>query len=287
MFDPLKSRGENYTWINELWEDSVFVTFINELKTFYKQFFIKLLKWIERTLMFLTTGHIRTFSEITEFCVKNGFGKGMAKYIGVLYFMKFIALPLVWGTFKAGKNFWNNIYDKDNGFWAEDTEELLKRAYGKAFEPWTKLLGGDVTQLVPWNWLWDDLLNKTDEAARQEIKSRFESKLNQLQEQGKITKKQADELTAVFMLNGTITLEDIRNVLKNNGTPSTTGTTDTTVVDKDIKKFKDFIKTSWGPEYNDTDKFTKEGDIYVVDVKGLGRFKYQYNGTTFIKTTTN
>jgi hypothetical protein len=224
LFSPLKSRGENYTWINEMWEDSVFVTFINELKTFYKQFFIKLLKWIERTLMFLTTGHIRTLSEITEFCVKNGVAPGIKKYIGVLYFMKFMVLPSVLGTLKAGKNFYNNIYDKDDGFWAEDTEALLKRAYEEAFEPWTKLLGGDVTQLVPWNWLWDDVLNKTDEAARQEIENYFEIRLNQIKEQFNLTQKQVDELKAVFILNGTITVEDIRKVL-NPDTPSTTGTT--------------------------------------------------------------
>ena len=245
LFDPLKSRGENYTWINEMWEDSVFVTFINEVKTFYKQFFIKLFKWIERTLMFLTTGHIRTFSEITEFCVKNGIGKGLLKYIGVLYFMKFIVLPSVWGTFKAGKNFWNNIYDKDNGFWAEDTEELLKRAYGEAFEPWTKLVGGDVTQLVPWNWLWDDLLNKTDEAARQEIENAFERTLNQMQIKYKLNQKQVDELEAVLKLNGTITIEDIKKIL-NPDTPSTTGTTDTTVVDDDnMILFQSFIKNKY------------------------------------------
>jgi hypothetical protein len=69
--------------------------------------------------------------------------------------------------------------------------------------------------------------------------------------------------------------------------PSTTGTTDTTVVDEDIKKFKDFIKTSWGTDYNDTHLFTKEGDIYVVDVRKKGRFKYKYNGTTFEKTRKN
>ena len=63
--------------------------------------------------------------------------------------------------------------------------------------------------------------------------------------------------------------------------------TKTTFEDKDIKKFKDFIKTAWGTDYNDTHLFTKEGDIYVVDVKNKGKFKYKYNGTTFIRTKTN
>jgi len=240
LFNPLKSRGENYTWINEMWEDSVFVTFINELRTFNKQFFIKLLKWMERTLMFLTTGHIRTLSEITEFCVKNGVAPGIKKYIGVLYFMKFMVLPSVWGTFKAGKNFFNNVYDKDDGFWAEDTKALLARAYGEAFEPWTKLLGGDVTQLVPWNWLWDDLLNKSDEAARQEIESAFERKLNQIREQYNLTQKQVDELKTVFILNGTITVEDIRKIVN----PDTPSTTDTTVDDAaKLELFYQFLKS--------------------------------------------
>jgi hypothetical protein len=48
-----------------------------------------------------------------------------------------------------------------------------------------------------------------------------------------------------------------------------------------IQNFKDYIKTAWGTDYKDTDKFTKEGDIYVVDVKDVGKFKYKYNGTTF------
>jgi hypothetical protein len=49
----------------------------------------------------------------------------------------------------------------------------------------------------------------------------------------------------------------------------------------DMTSFNNFIKTEWGTDYKDTDKFTKEGDIYVVDVKDVGKFKYKYNGTTF------
>ena len=63
--------------------------------------------------------------------------------------------------------------------------------------------------------------------------------------------------------------------------------TKTTFEDKDIKKFKDFIKTSWGMQYNDTDKFTKEGDIYFVQVKDVGKYKYEYDGTTFTFITPN
>jgi len=221
LFKPGKTREEGYTWANELWQDSVFMTFFNEVKTFYKQFFIKLLKFIERTLMFLTTGHIRTLSEITEFCVQNGISKGMIKYIGILYFMKFIALPSVWGTLKAGKNFINNIYDKEEGWWAEDTEALLKRAYGDAFEPWKKLFGeGDLTELVPWNWLWDDLLNKTDKVARQEIESKFETKLNQLQQQYNLSKQQCESLKNVFKNKTEVTAKEIEDeilkISKNN-----------------------------------------------------------------------
>lgn len=63
--------------------------------------------------------------------------------------------------------------------------------------------------------------------------------------------------------------------------------TKTTFEDKDIKKFKDFIKTKWGMQYNDTDKFTKEGDIYFVQVKDVGKYKYEYDGTTFTFITPN
>ena len=46
-------------------------------------------------------------------------------------------------------------------------------------------------------------------------------------------------------------------------------------------KPKDFIKTAWGTQYRDTDKFTKEGDIYVVTVppnneRKVGNYKYKY-----------
>jgi hypothetical protein len=49
----------------------------------------------------------------------------------------------------------------------------------------------------------------------------------------------------------------------------------------DMTSFNNFIKTKWETDYKDTDKFTKEGDIYVVEVKDVGKFKYKYNGTTF------
>ena len=57
-----------------------------------------------------------------------------------------------------------------------------------------------------------------------------------------------------------------------------------------IQKFKDYIKTTLGTKYKDTDTFTKEDDIYVVTVppndgRKEGKYKYKKEGTifTFIK----
>jgi hypothetical protein len=57
-----------------------------------------------------------------------------------------------------------------------------------------------------------------------------------------------------------------------------------------IQNFKDYIKTTWGTKYKDTDMFTKEDDIYVVtvppnDERKEGKYKYKKEGTifTFIK----
>jgi len=57
-----------------------------------------------------------------------------------------------------------------------------------------------------------------------------------------------------------------------------------------IQNFKDYIKTTWGTKYKDTDMFTKEDDIYVVTVppndgRKEGKYKYKKEGTifTFIK----
>jgi hypothetical protein len=57
-----------------------------------------------------------------------------------------------------------------------------------------------------------------------------------------------------------------------------------------IQNFKDYIKTTWGTKYKDTDTFTKEDDIYVVTVppndgRKEGKYKYKKEGTifTFIK----
>jgi hypothetical protein len=51
--------------------------------------------------------------------------------------------------------------------------------------------------------------------------------------------------------------------------------------------FRYFIMNTWidpttkKSQLTGNEIFTKEGDIYVVDVKGVGRFEYKYNGTTF------
>lgn len=58
------------------------------------------------------------------------------------------------------------------------------------------------------------------------------------------------------------------------------------IVDTELG-FKAFIVQNWidpitkKSQLTGNETFTKDGDIYVVDVKGVGKFKYKFNGTTF------
>jgi hypothetical protein len=51
--------------------------------------------------------------------------------------------------------------------------------------------------------------------------------------------------------------------------------------------FRDFIMNTWNDpitkksQLTGNEIYSKDGDIYVVELKGVGRWKYEYNGTTF------
>jgi hypothetical protein len=73
-------------------------------------------------------------------------------------------------------------------------------------------------------------------------------------------------------------------ISKNSNPSKTTG-------EATLEKFKTWIKTNWvdsttkKSQLTGNEMYTKEGNIYVVYVKGKGKYKYRYDGITFTYVT--
>ena len=201
LFKTEKPRKEGYTWITDVIENTVFVKFAKELRFFYKEIFKKIFRFVERTLMFLTTGHIRTVGEITDFCVSSGLKQGLKQYILVLYGMKFLMTPLVLSIFNFAKASIGNLIHNDWGIKAEDTGDLIGKTE-KFSELYKKLIfNPDLETVLPFNYYWDDILGKSDQNARQELNknSKIKTSLEKLREKYKISYEEAEELEKIIL----------------------------------------------------------------------------------------
>lgn len=131
------------SWVLKLLKESSWGTWYRTLKNKEIGGWWKLFESIQRIIMFAITGHVRTITEIIKWTTDLGFGKGVAAFIGMLYFCKYIFMPFLMIPYNwissaiaqysgdesekmsgAGEWFWkgitksfeDNIYDPD-GSW--------------------------------------------------------------------------------------------------------------------------------------------------------------------------
>jgi len=276
-YDPFSPENSG-SWLLEILGSTTYQKFYNEMfnsKQFTKDgkgygMIQKAGIALLRGIMFTTTGSIKRPGEILEFINEKGYSKGILNYLLFMEGVHTLGLPTFFTTMGI---LWSSLKGFLFGYQNTDFETEVKRIAKEEYQKPYKNEEGEYTLMgiIPWESYWGDL----KEFANSDINGNLHKKAKEIlvkwenygNEELKRVKKEFDEYK-----------KQMEKRAKETITP---------VVDEDIKRFKDFIKTSWGPDYNDTDKFTKEGDIYVVDVKGLGRFKYKYDGATFIKTTTN
>jgi hypothetical protein len=205
MFDAPETPDPR--WVVEVWNESSFRTafkgIFSEWKNWTTQIVVKFLNLAERTVMFLSTGNIRKFSEITDFMLKNGIGIGLRNYVGVCYAMKLLITPTIYTIFNFMRLAYLNIVDPDKGFWATSWKNLLDEASPKLY---SRLLGGDYTVLLPWAWYWDNLDDLGDSVAQQKVGSGMREKLDEVSQKYGVVKQKADSLSNV-VIEQSITLK--------------------------------------------------------------------------------
>jgi transcriptional regulator NrdR family protein len=267
-----------------------------------KEVWVEIKQLLSRVPAFLLTGAPKTIGDMQSYFVKYGDVRGIGELTKDIWLASHIGLPLSLAAVDTIYNLillsftpisgvpretiWNdyvtnleddffNQYKGMTGFYDNDKMNLLTIAYGL-------LSPGHFIAKDVWSWIAE--IGGKIETEQMRPTTEIPKQLQDVFDKYKIPKSTQDSM--LNAIKNAPTAEEAKKMVedfaKRNIEPVVAP-----VVDKDIKRFKDFIKTSWGTDYNDTDKFTKEGDIYVVDVKGVGRFIYKYDGTTFIKPTTN
>jgi hypothetical protein len=292
----LKNTKKEYdTWIEDVWADSSVRNTIRQLfegswKPFVESLFKRLLSVGERTLMFLSTGNVRTASEITSFMLENGFAKGVSKYIQVCYFMKFVLFPTFLSFFLFLKNMATNIWSPEDGWFAYHWEDIRNRSLAPFQALYDNSLGqlstGDwkgITGFLPWSWYWDNLDEFGDDVAQQKIGEGVRKKLKEAEDlylqKETALKSKVDSLQQVIINKDNDLkreLEQLKERLGNQQIP--TGPT--------IQQFYEYIHSLDGRVGNvdlpymhqdpsNPNKFTFEWS------DGRGTKTYIYNGTTF------
>jgi hypothetical protein len=204
---PEKSKYPS--WFLELISESVIMKSVKGIFTGWKpvwsKMFVKIFNLIERTLMFLTTGHIRTVEEITQFCYESGVKEGIKKYLFVLYWMKIIVTPALLSTGNFLRTMGKDLINPNEGEWAIDWNEV----WSKSVKPFEKLynetagnllkgdIGGFVLGILPFNWYWDNLDALMDANAQQKLADPLKKKKDEMQqtlEELKRKKEVADSL---------------------------------------------------------------------------------------------
>jgi len=263
-----------------------------------KEVWTELRQLISRLPALLTTGAPKTIRDMQSYFVKYGDVKGITELTKDIWLASHIGLPLSMALVNTVYNFlllavtpisgvpretlWNdyitNLQDdfldnyKGLPFIYDEAEmNLLTIAYG-LLSP-GHFLAGDV---IDW------IAEITGKVERGEQRPTIEipQQLRDAFERNNITQDTQDSMLNAIQNAPTADsaarmVQDSMQNLQNT---------------QMIQNFKDYIKTTWGTKYKDTDMFTKEDDIYVVTVppndgRKAGKYKYKKEGTifTFIK----
>ena len=260
-----------------------------------KEVWTELKQLISRLPALLTTGAPKTIGDMQSYFVKYGDVKGITELTKDIWLASHIGLPLSMALVNTVYNFlllavtpisgvpretlWNdyitNLQDdfldnyKGLPFIYDEAEmNLLTIAYG-LLSP-GHFLAGDVIDWIA------EITGKGEQRPTIEIPQQLRDAF----ERNNITQDTQDSMLNAIQNAPTADsaarmVQDSMQNLQNT---------------QMIQNFKDYIKTTWGTKYKDTDMFTKEDDIYVVTVppndgRKAGKYKYKKEGTifTFIK----
>jgi hypothetical protein len=203
-----------------LWDKFTQSSYANTLRNFRDIVKTKgktIMTLLHRALMFLTTGHVRTFSEITEFCIEEGFTAGMAKYFAWLYTMKYFIMPTMVGVKDLGWASFKQLLGDPN-YTEDDFNTMFNKYY---LDPLTKnFTERDVVDKInPFDWMWDNLGRGADKNAQEKIYEEFVLKLDIMAEKWGLTKEELEivKLRVKNATNPAQAIEDIKKTLDESG----------------------------------------------------------------------
>jgi hypothetical protein len=262
-----------------------------------KEVWTELKQLISRFPALLTTGAPKTIGDMQSYFVKYGDVKGITELTKDIWLASHIGLPLSMALVDTVYNFlllaatpisgvpretvWNDYITNLNN-------DFLSQYKGLPFiydEAEMNLLTIAYGLLSPGHFLADDVIGWiaeiTGKVERGEQRPTIEipQQLRDALERNNITQDAQDSM--LNAIQNAPTADSAARMVQDS-MQNLQNTQNTQM----IQKFKDYIKTTWGTKYKDTDKFTKEDDIYVVtvppnDERKKGLYKYKYDGTTF------
>jgi hypothetical protein len=204
-------------WLWDKFTQSSYANTLRNIRDIVKTKGKTIMTLLHRALMFLTTGHVRTFSEITEFCIEEGFTAGMAKYFAWLYTMKYFIMPTMAGVKDLGwASFKQLLGDPD--YTEDDFNTMVNKYY---LDPLTKnFTERDVVDKInPFDWMWDNLGRGADKNAQEKIYEEFVLKLDIMAEKWGLTKEELEivKLRVKNATNPAQAIEEIKKTLDENG----------------------------------------------------------------------
>jgi hypothetical protein len=156
--DPWKQKS----WLRKIVGESSFATAIKGIASKDLKWYQKLWNLAQRTLMFFTTGSIKTWKEISEFMIgreSSGVLKGGIQYYLFMMWVSNVVLPLsmsVLGT--IGAMIKGGFFGYQNDSLWEEYKKQVKEYYNKI----TTAPDGNTNYLrlmIPWTWFWDDVVD--------------------------------------------------------------------------------------------------------------------------------
>lgn len=265
-----------------------------------KQVWTEIGQLLSRVPMFLLTGAPKTLGDMQSYFVKYGDVRGAVELTKDIWLASHIGLPVTLATVHMVYNFLQLLYSPISGvpretigndfsinlekdflnqykgitfIYEKDEMNLLTIAYGL-------LSPGHIIGIDVFSWI-AEITGKV-ERGEQRPTTEIPQQLRDALERNNITQDTQDSMLNAIQ-NAPTADSAARMVQDSMQNLQNTEIIQNTEI---MQKFKDFIKTSWGTQYKDTDKFTKKDDIYVVTVppndgRKKGQYKYKYDGTTF------
>jgi hypothetical protein len=156
--DPWKQKS----WLRKIVGESSFATAIKGITSKDLKWYQKLWNLVQRTLMFFTTGSIKTWKEIREFMVgreSSGIVKGGFQYYLFMMWVSNVVLPLSMSALGAvGAMIKGGFFGYQNDSLWDEYKKQVEEYYNKI----TTAPDGNtnyVRLMIPWTWFWDDVVD--------------------------------------------------------------------------------------------------------------------------------